>query len=109
MHSLNLGAKHGSFLSCLGVLGLLFVSGGSPGADAPPARPKTPDVALAVEGKARLPIFAGSVAEPVQELQQYLKRITGADFAVEKPREKAAGIYVGLAADFPLKFEATAE
>lgn len=59
------------------------------------------DVLIAEDGQPRLPIIGGSVKEPVTELQHYLKQITGADLAVEKPSEKAAGLYVGLAADFP--------
>lgn len=60
-----------------------------------------PEVAIAVEGKARLVIVGGKVAEPVQELRDTLKRMTGADFTVEKSDSKAAGIRVGLVTDFP--------
>lgn len=79
------------------LLGIVFVVSSAHGAE--PA--KAPEVALAVEGKARLPIIGGKVAEPVQELRDTLKRITGADFAVEKPGDKTPGIYVGLDTDFP--------
>jgi hypothetical protein len=74
------------------------------------AQQQPPGVPLAEDGQPRLPIIAGSVKEPVIELQHHLKQITGADFAVEKPAEKAAGLYVGLAADFPsLKLDLPAE
>lgn len=56
---------------------------------------------LVKEGKALLPLRAGSVAEPVAELQAYLNKMSGARFAVEKPRKGEAGIHVGLLADFP--------
>ncbi len=60
-----------------------------------------PAVTIVKDGKARLPIFVGSETEPAHELRKYLGQISGADFTIEKPKEKAAGIYVGMAADFP--------
>src|SRR3954471_8642533 len=63
-------------------------------------------VAIAESGKARLPIVAGSVKQPVEELARYLRRIAGADFKGEDRDSKAGGLYVGLASDFPaLKIE----
>jgi hypothetical protein len=58
-------------------------------------------VIIADAGKARLPIVAGSVKGPVEELGRYLRRIVGADFKVEKEAGKTGGLYVGLASDFP--------
>jgi hypothetical protein len=62
---------------------------------------KAADVILVKDGKARLPIFAGSVRAPVDALQQYLEAMTGAKFTVEAARAEKAGICVGLPADFP--------
>src|SRR5689334_408652 len=67
--------------------------------DAPAAaRPK---VVLVQDGAAQLPIIAGRVKEPVDELKKYLGSMSGADVKVEPAKEGATGIYVGLAADFP--------
>jgi hypothetical protein len=79
------------------VLALLCVGFVARGAE--PA--KSPEVAIAIEGKARLPIISGKVAEPAQELRETLKRMTGTDFTVEKSGDKTPGIYVGLDTDFP--------
>jgi hypothetical protein len=67
-------------------------------------------VALAESGQARLPIVAGSIKEPVEELARYLRRIAGATFQVEPKAGKTGGLYVGLTSDFPaLKLEKSDE
>jgi hypothetical protein len=58
-------------------------------------------VVLAKDGIAQLPILAGSVKQPVEELRQYLASISGAEVKVEQAREGTDGIHVGLASDFP--------
>ncbi|HYT90647.1 MAG TPA: DUF4838 domain-containing protein [Gemmataceae bacterium] len=59
-------------------------------------------VVLVKDGVPLLPIVAGSVKEPVQELQHYLAAMTGARPSVKAAaRDATPGIYVGLAADFP--------
>ncbi|MCE9532063.1 MAG: DUF4838 domain-containing protein [Planctomycetes bacterium] len=74
------------------------------------APPASPAVAITKDGLPLLPIIAGSVKEPVEELKRYLKEISGAEFRVEKPAKESGGIYVGLAADFPsLKIEEPAK
>lgn len=87
--------RRSSTLAC-GILVLLS----TPVAAVAPA-PAGPTITLARDGKAMLPIIAGSVKEPVEELRQYLKEITGADFADAKSTQGQQGIYVGLASDFP--------
>lgn len=62
--------------------------------------PMDKPVVLAKDGKAMLPIVTGSQDAPVKELQTYLKKMSGADFAIEKSEPGKAGIYVGLASDF---------
>ena len=52
-------------------------------------------------GKPILPVLTGSTTEPVRELQTYLNRITGAQFQVAPGRPGKAGLFVGLATDFP--------
>jgi len=64
---------------------------------------------IALDAGAILSIVSGSVEEPVAELRQYLKQITGTEFVARK-REKGEvakpGIHVGLIKDFPeLKIE----
>lgn len=58
-------------------------------------------VTLVRDGRAVLPIVAGSVEAPVRELQSDLKRISGAELDVVEARRGARGAYVGLAGDFP--------
>lgn len=57
-------------------------------------------VEIARDGKARVPIVAGSVKEPVDELRHYLKRIVGDEFELAEGRQNEGGIYVGLLSDF---------
>lgn len=65
------------------------------------------DITLIKDGVAKLPILKGSVREPADELQQYLESMSGAKVSVEEARAEKAGIFVGLAADFPwLKLDA---
>jgi hypothetical protein len=53
-----------------------------------------------------MPILAGSVAAPVEELRHYLDDITGAEFRIESAQSGAVGLFVGMAGDFPwLRFE----
>lgn len=64
-----------------------------------------PEVALAREGEARLPVVVGEdasqqVREAAAELAEYLEAISGAAFTVE-PGDGTRGIAVGGAADFP--------
>ena len=77
-----------------------------------------PAVALVKDGKAQMPILAGSVkftyadlaarkrfrtpakALP-EELQEYIEAISGARWKIEPAKRGASGIYVGLASDFP--------
>jgi hypothetical protein len=75
-------------------------------AAAPDGPARSQAVVLTKDGVARLPILAGSVKGPADELQRYLAAISGAEVKVEAPRAGAPGIYVGLTADFPwLKLE----
>ena len=57
------------------------------------------EVTLVRDGKAVLPIVAGSVAGPVDELKRTLKEISGADLETAKA---GPGIHVGLYSDFGL-------
>ncbi|MBN1422893.1 MAG: DUF4838 domain-containing protein [Planctomycetes bacterium] len=68
----------------------------------PPARAAdTPEVlTLCVDGRPALPLIAGSVREPVDELRLYLDRITGGRFRIAEGGREDPGIFVGLAADF---------
>jgi len=59
------------------------------------------EVVLVRDGVARLPIVAGSVTEPVDELRRYLKEMSGAEFRLAESRDAAPGLYVGLHTDFP--------
>ena len=82
-----------------GVLALWIACGQAYGQPAGP-------VTLVRDGVARMRIVAGSVPEPVAELRHYVKEMSGAELEVVEAREPAAGIHVGLAADFPwLEFE----
>lgn len=65
------------------------------------ARGEDAKFVIAEDGRPRVSIVVGSVREPVDELQTYLDRITGAEFAVAAERQDSPAIYVGLAADFP--------
>jgi len=56
---------------------------------------------IARNGKPSVPIVAGSVEEPVDELRSYLGRIVGEEFPLAEGRQKDGGIYVGLFDDFP--------
>lgn len=58
-------------------------------------------VTLAKDGVAKLPIIAGSVKEPVEELRRYLNELTRCKFEVARSESGKAGIYVGLIKDFP--------
>jgi hypothetical protein len=60
------------------------------------------EVVLVRDGKAALPIVAGSVAAPVEELKRTLKEISGGDFETTK---SGTGIQVGLFSDFGLPAE----
>jgi uncharacterized protein DUF4838/glycosyl hydrolase family 20 len=80
---------------------VLLAAAGSIGWAMSADQPALPMVTIVEDGQPRLPIIAGSVKEPVAELQHYLKKITGADLAVKAAGEKSAGIHVGLAGDFP--------
>lgn len=64
------------------------------------AEPTQP-VTLVLDGKPQLPIIAGSIQGPVEELQHYLERATGATLKSEKATLGKRGIHVGLASDFP--------
>ncbi len=57
----------------------------------PPAQPAAPSVTRVHDGQRQLPIIAGSVAEPVRELQQRLKDVSGADFKVTNASRGFAG------------------
>ena len=59
------------------------------------------DVTLVKEGKPALPLVAGSVAGPVEELRRYLKEISGAELVPAKAGPGGVGLYVGLTSDFP--------
>jgi hypothetical protein len=59
------------------------------------------EVTLVREGKAAMTLFAGSAAGPVEDLRRTLKEISGADLVPTKAEPGAAGLYVGLASDFP--------
>ena len=75
-------------------------------AAAPHARHAARPTPLVRDGRALLPVVAGSVPEPVEELRRVLKEITGADFTPGKLADGAPALYVGLATDFPhLKIE----
>jgi hypothetical protein len=82
-------------------LGILVLTAAVGLAAAPPARTAAPAVTLVKDGQPQLPLIAGSVAEPVRELQQRLKEISGANFKLANAARGATGLYVGLAADFP--------
>lgn len=58
-------------------------------------------VTIVCEGGPALPLYAGSVPAPVEELRRYLKEISGADFVPAKAERGARGLYVGLLSDFP--------
>ena len=58
-------------------------------------------VALAQDGKAIIPIVAGSVKDPVDELNHFLNKIVGDEFQLAEGRQKTGAIYVGLVSDFP--------
>jgi hypothetical protein len=59
-------------------------------------------VTVASDGQPVMPIVAGSAAEPVTDLQQMLRQITGAEFRVLQAIPAGQGaIYVGTASDFP--------
>ena len=60
-----------------------------------------PEVKLARGGTPSLPIVAGSVKEPADELQRYLSRMVGKEFLFAQGRQKDGAIYVGLESDFP--------
>jgi hypothetical protein len=57
-------------------------------------------VTIVRDGKPQLPLFAGGVPAPVEELRRYLKEISGAELP-SKGERGLGGIYVGLASDFP--------
>lgn len=48
-----------------------------------------------------MPILAGSVHAPMEELRTYLEAISGAHFEIREAKAGAHGLYVGLASDFP--------
>src|SRR5438093_9954432 len=74
----------------------------TPDAIGQPAAP----IVLTKDGVAQLPILAGSVKQPVDDLRHYLAAISGAEIKAEPAREGMSGIHVGLASDFPWrKFE----
>src|SRR5437868_14438933 len=83
-------------ISCLTLPGVELLS-----VIAPAVAQEFSDVILAKDGKALLPILAGSASAPVKELQRYLEAMTGAKFNVEAAQMDKVGIHVGLAADFP--------
>jgi hypothetical protein len=58
-------------------------------------------VALVKDGKPLLPLFAGSIPGPAEELRRTLKEISGADFVPTQGQKESSGLYVGLASDFP--------
>ncbi len=51
------------------------------------------------DGSARI-VFAAEALGPARKLQQYLQKITGAQFPIEPPRQEQPGIYVGRMAEF---------
>jgi len=65
------------------------------------AADKSTEIVLVRDGKAQMPIVAGSVAELAAELQRYLKDISGAEFETAAADTAGPGIFVGLAGDFP--------
>lgn len=67
--------------------------------------PAQAPVTLVKDGVAQMPIRAGSVQAPVDELKQYLEAMSGARFTVAAGRDAGAGIYVGLVGDFPFVVE----
>lgn len=85
------------FIVLISGLGLLLVQGIFAAELLPQARP----VSLVENGIAKLPIIAGSVAEPVTLLETYLTRMSGATFQRATAAPGVRGIYVGLPADFP--------
>jgi len=56
------------------------------------------EVTLVRDGKALLPIVAGSVAAPVEDLRRQLREISGAELEVA---QAGPGLHVGLFSDFP--------
>ncbi|NQU20490.1 MAG: DUF4838 domain-containing protein, partial [Candidatus Nealsonbacteria bacterium] len=83
-------------LPCLALL-TLFVAIAMP----VPAAETPVEVVLVRDGRAQLPLVAGSVPEPVDELRRYLTRISGAQFQTASTDRPRRGIFVGLAEDFP--------
>lgn len=76
---------------------LLLIAANGTAADGP--------ITLVKDGVAQMPIRAGSIRAPVEELQRYLEAMSGARFTIDSNRDGSAGIYVGLVGDFPFKVE----
>ena len=64
-------------------------------------------VTIVKDGKSQLSILAvNNAQQPLKELQSYLKQMSGADVVIAPAAEGKAGVYVGVAGDFPwLKFD----
>lgn len=79
---------------CSGMMALMMGLAFLPAAHGEP-------VTIVDDGQSALPIVAGSVDEPVQELRETIERISGAELPVIDPASDARGVYVGLVDDFP--------
>ena len=89
--------RNGSSLAWFSMVLVVLAFGLAPAA----ASHKPAPLVIVQNGQAKMPILAGSVEQPVKELQAYLKRMSGAELAIEPAKRGAAGVHVGLAKDFP--------
>jgi len=86
----------GSLALGCGILAVLLAARWVRGAEVTEAK-----VILCEDGAPKLPILAGSVGAPAEELKRYLKVISGTDFQSKPAKAGDDGIFVGLVKDFP--------
>jgi hypothetical protein len=83
-------------------LGMATAAGGwTVLAESSSGRTEAPAVIVADAGRPRLTIVPGSVKDGVDELQQVLRRMSGAEFKIAAEPARTGSLFVGLAADFP--------